>query len=857
MSSFSLSGGVEVLGFISPTDSLDTYAVIDPLYGVDGFRNVNLLSDLDLIPEPRRRAGMVVGVSGGTTYYKLNSSPWNYSFADWSVFNTGGNLSVDYLPLSGGTVTGNTIFTLGLSANTISATTYQNLPIDVRVTGGTYSNGTTIFTNNTGGTFSVTGFYTGETSYVNSLTTGFGLSADTTTGVITIINTDPDQTVVLNNGTNISVTGTYPNFTIDVTGLTDFNTFTTGFTYQDNTFTILDNSGSTYNATINSVTGLTVNGTLSATTISATTYQNLPITTDVFVTGGTYSAGTSIFTNNTGGTFNVTGFYTGGTDNNQYVTGFTYSSNTFTILDNSGNTFSTTIDTMTGLTVNGVLSATTYQNLPQYYAGVISGSTNWINNNDGSITLPNLQVALFSTPDFSGPLNLYDISSTTFVLNNEDTNYIGVDYNGGSPIYFLSNNDGLINDSDVILYLIVYRSNNFLHILEFGDYGSGLPNKLNDRVLMTDRFAHESGCILGLSGSTGVVTLTDGVVWNGVNREVMSAVTSNDGVFFQNYHVNGNWVYTTTASTLNNEFYDDGTNLVSATTGNYLVNWYFRGQEVNDHLYEVFGNNEYISVAAAELSLEPLLPELITSHAFIVGRIIVGVGQTTGFTQTTFVTPFVSTQVTNHQDLLGLQGGGPGEYYHLSSNEYNNLAYTNVDNNFNTDQTINGGLTAITISATTISGGTLYGDGSNLTGLNIYNLTGGTEGQIISKDSSSDYDYTWKYDNEVIQLQIISEGNTISDGFKGYRYIDKDLILHKITMLSNSAATVDFRVAYSGGTIGTTGLSGQSYNVDTTLSGWVTNLSGGTFIEFYVDTAGTINTTQGVVILTIDCYKKI
>lgn len=36
--------------------------------------------------------------------------------------------------------------------------------------------------------------------------------------------------------------------------------------------------------------------------------------TDVFVTGGTYtnSTGTAIFTNNTGGTFSVSGFYTGG-----------------------------------------------------------------------------------------------------------------------------------------------------------------------------------------------------------------------------------------------------------------------------------------------------------------------------------------------------------------------------------------------------------------------------------------------------------------------------------------------------------------------------------------------------------------
>ena len=49
---------------------------------------------------------------------------------------------------------------------------------------------------------------------------------------------------------------------------------------------------------------------LTATTISATTYLNLPL--DIRVTGGTYSSGTTIFTNNTGGTFSVTGFSSGG-----------------------------------------------------------------------------------------------------------------------------------------------------------------------------------------------------------------------------------------------------------------------------------------------------------------------------------------------------------------------------------------------------------------------------------------------------------------------------------------------------------------------------------------------------------------
>lgn len=40
----------------------------------------------------------------------------------------------------------------------------------------------------------------------------------TTSGTFTVTNTAPDQTVVLNNGTGINVTGTYPNFTINATG---------------------------------------------------------------------------------------------------------------------------------------------------------------------------------------------------------------------------------------------------------------------------------------------------------------------------------------------------------------------------------------------------------------------------------------------------------------------------------------------------------------------------------------------------------------------------------------------------------------------------------------------------------------
>jgi hypothetical protein len=125
------------------------------------------------------------------------------------------------------------------------------------------------------------------------------------------------------------------------------------FEYLNNTFYISD-SDSTYPATINVVTGLTVNGSLSANTISASTYYNLP--TDIKITGGTYSNGTTTFTNNTGGTFTVTGYYTGSTE--IFTTGATYNSNTFTYTNNTGGTYSVLFNVVTGLTVNGNLTIT-------------------------------------------------------------------------------------------------------------------------------------------------------------------------------------------------------------------------------------------------------------------------------------------------------------------------------------------------------------------------------------------------------------------------------------------------------------------------------------------------------------------
>ena len=119
---------------------------------------------------------------------------------------------------------------------------------------------------------------------------------------------------------------------------------------------------------------------------SATTYQGLPL--DIRVTGGTYSNGTSVFTNNTGGTFSVTGFSTGYTLTSAAIItslGYTpYDSN------NPNNYIS-------GITFNNVTTALGYTPLSAYTDTFVTGGT----YSDGTTTFTNNTGGTFSVTGYS------------------------------------------------------------------------------------------------------------------------------------------------------------------------------------------------------------------------------------------------------------------------------------------------------------------------------------------------------------------------------------------------------------------------------------------------------------------------
>ena len=129
-------------------------------------------------------------------------------------------------------------------------------------------------------------------------------------------------------------------------------------------------------------TGGTVNG-LTATTISATTYQNLPI------------------------------------DPNTFVTGFTYGNNVFTLKQNNGQSdLTATINSVTGSTVNGDLIVTGNTSLQGLTATTINTNTVTIS---GITVNPKQTIALFFGHDALSP-------------GDTQTYYIGNSINLTAPI---------------------------------------------------------------------------------------------------------------------------------------------------------------------------------------------------------------------------------------------------------------------------------------------------------------------------------------------------------------------------------------------------------------------------------------
>jgi hypothetical protein len=81
-------GGVQVTGFVAPSDTADVYPAHTEEYGRGGYRTVQDLTDRDAITVERRVEGMLVNVVDTGVVYQLQGGTAN---TDWAEFIGGGS----------------------------------------------------------------------------------------------------------------------------------------------------------------------------------------------------------------------------------------------------------------------------------------------------------------------------------------------------------------------------------------------------------------------------------------------------------------------------------------------------------------------------------------------------------------------------------------------------------------------------------------------------------------------------------------------------------------------------------------------------------------------------------------------
>lgn len=305
----------------------------------------------------------------------------------------------------------------------------------------------------------------------------------------------------------------------------------------------------------------------------------------------------------------------------------------------------------------------------------------YTDNLDGTITFGVSSVALYNNTDWQGRVQQYNLTNGTtgfgsvVAIPDGTTSYLVAEYNAGNPQIQVTTNRDLIHQSDVVPFLSVTRTGNELYILSWNHMGNGMPERLNDRLVRTERFARETGLVPGV-GANQTFTVTSGVLWYGTTRLLLDAadtgvsgidewIHNSTGQYIKNDIPSGQW---------NNTYYDNETGPVELTNGTYAIRWLYRNVETPQEVDYVVGHAQYNSISEARQGQPPeTLPFGVSANYILVGRLIFQKYATTGDVGSSWVTSFSDTAAIAHNDLSGIQGGANGEFYHLTAAEYNQI----------------------------------------------------------------------------------------------------------------------------------------------------------------------------------------
>ncbi|MFZ2804544.1 MAG: hypothetical protein WA001_04950, partial [Patescibacteria group bacterium] len=261
-------------------------------------------------------------------------------------------------------------------------------------------------------------------------------------------------------------------------------------------------------------------------------------------------------------------------------------------------------------------------------------------------------------------------------------------FNAGNPSTVLTTTDESADSQYVILGEVLNPGDGEIHIHDRRLQVNGATQNIVS--YLNDNFGNivSSGCVVSVTGvrNLAVSACTN---WYGLNRhDIPGFDSSASGTFDQIYgNGSGGFVITDQAQ-WDNQHYDNGTGtLAPLGAGQFGVHWIYT-HETGDEVDDVFGDAPYATLEDAEAASAPTvseLPEKVqNNHGFLIGAIVFQQGAGAASAILDLRPRFGSgggeggSTFPDHNDLSGLQGGMPGQYYHLTQQEHTFLTNTST-----------------------------------------------------------------------------------------------------------------------------------------------------------------------------------
>ena len=289
-------------------------------------------------------------------------------------------------------------------------------------------------------------------------------------------------------------------------------------------------------------------------------------------------------------------------------------------------------------------------------------------NGDGTATVALGKAWAKATDSDTAVGNFFDFSADASVsLTDLTTNYIYVDYNAGTPQIVVATSKLTHGfKQDHIIVGAVYRDGNTLHLHQADNLGIGRVNRVHMHNYERYGVERVSGIVTNSTGTRNL-SITTGVVYEGLNRHITNAFDTSVADIFSYWYYDGDlgtpaWVEVTGATQISNTQYNDvATGLANLTANRYGVHWVYIDTD-GENLHVVYGQGDYRANEAEEVGIPSSLPNVVTNYCVLIAKIINQEGTNTLTITYPWTSAFTSSLATDHGSLAGLSDDDHTQY---------------------------------------------------------------------------------------------------------------------------------------------------------------------------------------------------